>query len=200
MMRVQKMPMTAPVSLPPIIVHRLSIVPRFALILPYRRFAMLQRDDFLWVREIYEVLPRSSSSAYVRLRYGRAQKWSEIAWPRAIVRPSPGRHAADTMDVKLSRYSLQVESVQTMRLHSVSDDDALDAGARREGSGFVSALAETDMFLPFDTARGAAVHLWQGTFGAGCGEENPEVQLVRVRPWCKPVTRLVSGLGSGGAL
>lgn len=192
-------PMTAPVTLPAVLVERLSIYPRAAFILPYARYATLQASDLLWVREAHEISGGKDRKGELSIRFGRNRHWDRILWSAEFARPSAGRRKADIMPVQCSRITLQIEGVETVPLRSLTDEQALRAGASMDpDGGFRSAQADTDVFLPFTHGWQAAEHLWQETFGRGCDEANPDVQFVLARPIFRNISRMVSGIGSGG--
>lgn len=197
-MRRRSGPMTYPVTLHPVSVGGLASGRVRAGVFPLQT-GNLHPGDLLWVREGFVVETRQPFVGKLRIRYARDRNVYSVAWPRALARPVPGHRRAEGMPAECSRFTLEVHSVETIRLLSVSDDDAISCGAGAGPDGFTSPVAELECFMPFKRAADALGHAWDEVHGHGEAQNNPEVLLVRFRALSRCICRIVPGMGSGGA-
>lgn len=169
-----------------------------------QKFALLQPNDMVWVREPLFIPPRQSGQGMLDVVYGSDGAQRSLVWPRALARPALGqRLPPSAMPVHVSRLTLVVASAVTMRLQQLDEQDALEAGVLLERDGFSNPLALSGQQL-FHAAHEAFGHFWDCALGADAMGPNawtcnPEVVALRFRAIARNISDLVPGIGRGGA-
>ena len=187
-----------PVSLHPEIL-RMAMASRVRVLhLHGREYARLEAGDMLWVREPLTIPRNQPGGDAMQVVYGGDGQEGMVNWPRSIAKPGGGRVPAEGMPMHASRLTLVVFDVATIRLHQVTEDDAIAAGVELDPQGFGNPLGFGGVY---DRPLEAFGRMWDGVQGAASRHSwavNPEVVQIRFKAIARNVGRLVPALGSGG--
>lgn len=165
---------------------------------PGRSIARFEAGDMLWLREGFSVEgPRPSAPDWLEVAYLDGAR-RRVRWPRSLSAPSAGYHSHAGMPVQLSRITLVVQAMRTIRLQQMTDEDALVAGASLAGPGayrHLAAVGDEAWRTPLEAYR----VLWELMWGFSHGwDANPEVVEMRVTAVARCICDLVPGMGHGG--
>lgn len=137
----------------------------------YRRFCPYgEPGDRLWVREAWV---RTDGMTSVPDTFYRASESAANAeqlgpWKSPLFMP---RWA--------SRITLEIESVRVERLQDISEEDAMAEGVVHRNSCWYA--TDDPKALPWMTASGAYINLWESINGAGSWDANPWVWVIQFR-------------------
>lgn len=163
-----------------------------AMLLPRAVFGQRRVGSLLWVREGFSIEPRQPVPNELWVRYHGAHRAVSVPWPPAVPKPF-GRKSALGMPVECSRYTLEVESFDILRLSAIETEDVISCGLEAREGGWAPYHA-SDSFMPY-TGR---VEALRASFASGYrlegAETNQKVALVRFRAICRPIVKVAAGL------